>query len=421
MRVLVTAGPTREAIDPVRYVSNRSSGKMGYAVARAARRRGHDVVLVSGPVALASPGAVNVVRVTTAEQMREAVEGEFPRCDALVMAAAVADWRPKAASATKLKKADGPPAVEMVRTPDILAAVAAIKGSRIVVGFAAETGAGLLPEAQRKLLQKRLDLVVANDVSAPGAGFEVDTNRVAFVSEARIEELPLMSKDEVAERLVEWIEARAGGACRADGASEARTRLRCGVGFLQEVDKLKRILRRSYHLEGGRAENDAEHSWHLATMAMILAEHAREAVDMAKVLRMILVHDVVEVDAGDTYCYDEAANEGRHERETVAARRLFGLLPDDQGRELLALWEEFEARKTPEARYAAALDRFQPLLLNYCTEGRSWREHGITKGRVIAANRHMEEGAPAVWAYALELIDDAVRRGWLADEAPPTV
>lgn len=207
MNVLVTAGPTREAIDPVRYVSNRSSGKMGYAIAAAAAARGHAVCLVSGPVCLEPPAGVAFVPVVSADDMLAAVGAQFGACDALVMAAAVADFRPRAVSPVKLKKAAGLRPLELEATPDILAAVAARKGTRFVAGFAAETGPVMLAEARRKLRDKNLDLIVANDVSEPGAGFEVDTNRVTFVDAAGEEALPLMSKAAVADRLVRRIEA----------------------------------------------------------------------------------------------------------------------------------------------------------------------------------------------------------------------
>lgn len=195
-------------------------------------------------------------------------------------------------------------------------------------------------------------------------------------------------------------------------------RLARQLAFALEAEKLKRVLRQSYHLEGGRQENDAEHSWHLALMVLLVAEYAEPGLDLFKALKMALIHDIVEVDAGDTYCYDEAGNATRAAREEAAAARLFGLLPECQGRELAALWREFEDRRTPEARYAAALDRLQPLLLNFHTEGRSWREHGVTRAQVLAVNRRIEQGSPALWAFARGLIEEAARRGWLADGAP---
>lgn len=193
-------------------------------------------------------------------------------------------------------------------------------------------------------------------------------------------------------------------------------RLEKQVAFLLEIDKLKSVLRRTYLLDDPRHENSAEHSWHLAVMAMLLAEHANAEVDLLHVLKMLLVHDVVEIDSGDTYIYDAAGNASKAAREQAAARRIFGLLPDDQRGEMHRLWEEFEARQTPEARFAAALDRLMPMLHNYHTQGRSWREHGVTNAQVIAHNGHMAEGAAGLWEYAEAMIKDAVGQGYLTDE-----
>ena len=192
-------------------------------------------------------------------------------------------------------------------------------------------------------------------------------------------------------------------------------RLEQQIAFLLEIDKLKSVLRRTYLLNDPRHENSAEHSWHLAVMAMLLAEHANAEVNLLHVLKMLLVHDVVEIDSGDTYIYDVAGNESKAAREQEAARRIFGLLPDDQQGEMHRLWEEFEARATPEARFAAALDRLMPMLHNYHTQGRSWREHGVTDARVIAHNGHMAEGAAGLWEYAEAMIRDAVGRGYPAE------
>jgi putative hydrolase of HD superfamily len=200
----------------------------------------------------------------------------------------------------------------------------------------------------------------------------------------------------------------------ARGGAMAPDRLEQQIRFILEVDALKGILRRTYVLDGGRPENSAEHSWHVAVMAVLLAEHANEPVDTARVVRMLLVHDIVEVDAGDTYVYDTTGAQAKTEREMRAADRLFGLLPKDQGRELRALWEEFEEGRTAEACFAAALDRLMPVLHNVHTAGRSWREHGITADRVIARNSRMSEGSEALWEYARSLIEDAVAHGHLA-------
>ncbi len=192
------------------------------------------------------------------------------------------------------------------------------------------------------------------------------------------------------------------------------TRLAAQLDFILETGKLKRVLRRSYIRDGSRRENDAEHSWHLALMAAVLAEHAAEPVDLGRVIRMLLIHDLVEIDAGDTFMYDADAHADKTEREERAADRIFALLPDGQAERFRALWDEFEARQTPEARFAAAIDRLQPQLLNYQTQGRLWREHGVTVDQVVARNQHMAEGAPALWDTARRLLDDAVAKGYLA-------
>lgn len=187
--------------------------------------------------------------------------------------------------------------------------------------------------------------------------------------------------------------------------------------FIVEVDKLKKITRQNYLADGARKENDAEHSWHLALMALVLCEHVRaeEKPDLLRVIKMALLHDLVEIDAGDTYCYDEKAGAGKRERELAAADRLFAILPPDQAREFRELWEEFEEQRTPEARFAAALDRLQPLTLNYIAGGKSWREHGITYSQVIKRNSSIGESSPALWKFTLEMIREAVRKGYIKE------
>ena len=185
--------------------------------------------------------------------------------------------------------------------------------------------------------------------------------------------------------------------------------------FIIEIDKLKQIFRRTILMDGSRTENDAEHSWHLAVLALVLSEHAAEKnINVLHVVKMVLIHDLVEIDAGDTYLYDEQAAFDKAEREQKAADRIFALLPDDQAQEFRALWDEFEARTTPEAKFAAALDRFQPLLHNYETEGESWKKHGVTSGQVIKRGNHMKEGSPTLWEYAEYLIQRSVEKGYLA-------
>jgi phosphopantothenoylcysteine decarboxylase/phosphopantothenate--cysteine ligase len=208
MKILVTAGPTREPIDHVRFISNRSSGKMGYAVARAAALQGHSTVLISGPVSIPSPDKVEVVSVVTAEEMLAAVQKRIEGCDALVMAAAVCDWRPRSPCLHKIKKLEMSRILQLKPTPDILKAMRSRKGNRIFVGFAAETR-DLLKEAKRKLAEKGLDLIVANDVGRPDSGFDVDTNQVTLIAtDGQTEVLPLLPKDEVAERIINWIASR---------------------------------------------------------------------------------------------------------------------------------------------------------------------------------------------------------------------
>jgi putative hydrolases of HD superfamily len=194
-------------------------------------------------------------------------------------------------------------------------------------------------------------------------------------------------------------------------------RLARQLDFVLELDRLKNVLRRTLLTDRSRHENSAEHSWHIALMAVVLAEHADEAVDVARVVKMLLVHDVVEIDAGDTYVYDVVAAADKVEREVRAAERLFGLLPDDQAAEVRALWDEFESRATPEARFAHAVDRLQPVLHNFATEGQAWRHHGVTADRVESVNRHIAEGSRSLWQHARRLIAEAVERGFLG--APP--
>ncbi|NDL67978.1 HD domain-containing protein [Anaerotalea alkaliphila] len=200
-----------------------------------------------------------------------------------------------------------------------------------------------------------------------------------------------------------------------NGLLEKRERLRKQMEFIVEVDKVKGIFRQSYLTDGSRHENDAEHSWHLALMALLLAEYANGKVDVLEVLRMLLVHDLVEIDAGDTYIYDDQANEDKHLREKAAADRIFGLLPEDQEKEFRTLWETFEAKETPEAKFAAALDRIQPMLLNYITDGVAWKEHGVSKSQVLGKNLHTREGSEGLWALMEDLLEDAVEKGFLRD------
>lgn len=186
------------------------------------------------------------------------------------------------------------------------------------------------------------------------------------------------------------------------------------IAFIVEIDKMKTILRQNVPItEPHRQENDAEHSWHLAMMALLLAEHADEEVDVARVVKMLLIHDLVEIDAGDTFIYDTVANRDKQERELRAAERIFGLLPEDQGRDLRGLWDEFEARDTADARFAHAIDRFQPALLNVATKGLRWRVHGVTADRVLDRNSVVGDASERLWTHLKGLIQDMVDQGYL--------
>lgn len=186
------------------------------------------------------------------------------------------------------------------------------------------------------------------------------------------------------------------------------------IRFLIEADKLKTILRRTPLADASRLENSAEHSWHLGLAAMVLAEYAPAGVDPARVLELVIVHDLVEIDAGDTFAYDPEHAQSKAERELAAADRIFGLLPPDDGHRLRALWEEFEEHQTPEARFANALDRFQALLLNFTSGGGSWNTHGVRRSQVLARMEPVRDALPPVWPYVLEVIERACAEGLMA-------
>lgn len=204
-----------------------------------------------------------------------------------------------------------------------------------------------------------------------------------------------------------------------DASSE---RLKRQMQFLFEIDKLKEVQRRTRLPQSQRPENSAEHTWHITLMAFILAEHAAPAgTDVIHVMKMLLVHDIVEIDAGDTFGYDTAGHADKQEREVRAADRIFGLLPPDQAAELRALWDEFEAGETTEAKFALAMDRFQAVMVNYLSNGGSWREHHVTADRVFTRNQVIANGSPELWDYARGLIEDAVAKGWLPTARSPNV
>jgi putative hydrolase of HD superfamily len=189
------------------------------------------------------------------------------------------------------------------------------------------------------------------------------------------------------------------------------------IRFILELDKLKSVVRQNYLLKQDRHENTAEHSWHLALMALLLAEYAEGDINLGHLLELLLIHDLVEIYAGDTYCYDEDETKDQEVQEAQAAEKLFNLLPEDQSAWLQELRNEFEAGRSLEARFAVSLDRLMPLLLNYYTQGRSWKEHGITADQVLARNRLICEGSDQLWSFAQSIIDDSISKGYLTVES----
>ena len=192
------------------------------------------------------------------------------------------------------------------------------------------------------------------------------------------------------------------------------TRLEQQIRFITEIDKVKNIFRQTYLADGKRKENDAEHSWHIALMAYLLQEHAEEPVDVPRVMLMVLIHDLVEIDAGDTYAYDSEG--AKTKREVRAAERIFGLLPEDQGRYFRELWDEFEAYESADAKYAHLLDNFQPLLLNDASGGRSWSEHDVKKSQIYKRNEKVAETSETVWECMQEIVQKHIDAGNVTDE-----
>ena len=188
------------------------------------------------------------------------------------------------------------------------------------------------------------------------------------------------------------------------------------VDFILEIDREKQIERQTHICGYSRREGDAEHAWHMALMAWLLQEYSNQPVDIAKTMVMILIHDLVEIDAGDTYAYDEEANRTKEEREKKAAERIFGLLPEDQGEKLRQLWEEFEAYETAEAKFAHLLDNFQPLLLNDASGGKSWQEHGVHRSQPMKRNERIPETSEIVWEKMQEIFDRHVEKGTLLED-----
>jgi putative hydrolase of HD superfamily len=186
--------------------------------------------------------------------------------------------------------------------------------------------------------------------------------------------------------------------------------------FIVEIDKLKHIERQSALCDGTRQENDSEHSWHIALMAILLSEYANSInIDLLKVVKMLLIHDLVEIDAGDTFAYDVIRNSDKAKREKVSANRIFGILPDDQSKELLSLWEEFESFSTPEARFASALDKLQPLILSFNNKGWSWKKHGVSSSQIFRSKKEMVNGSEELWEYAKKLIQESIDAGFLVE------
>lgn len=193
-------------------------------------------------------------------------------------------------------------------------------------------------------------------------------------------------------------------------------RLEQQMNFITEIDKLKQIQRQTWLSDGSRHENDAEHSWHIALMAFLLKEYANQETDTTKVMTMLLIHDLVEIEAGDTYAYDSANQKTAHDREAKAADHLFHLLPDDQADMLLSLWKEFEDNQTPEALFAHALDNCQPMLLNHAAQGKGWQEHHVPKSSICRRNEKTGQGSEAIWDYMQDILQKNIDRGTIIDD-----
>lgn len=195
----------------------------------------------------------------------------------------------------------------------------------------------------------------------------------------------------------------------------SQERLRKQMDFIREIDREKEVSRQTYLADGSRKEDDAEHAWHLAVMAFLLAEYANEDIDVFKTVKIVLIHDLVEIYAGDTYAYDTEGAKTQRSREVAAANKLFSLLPQDQEQELRRLWEEFEEAVTPEAKFARTLDKFQPVVLNDASNGISWKEHGVYEQQILKRNEKTHEGSETIWAYEKSLIDKNVKNGNIKD------
>ena len=185
------------------------------------------------------------------------------------------------------------------------------------------------------------------------------------------------------------------------------------INFIKEIDKVKYIQRKTKLFNSDRNENDAEHSWHLAMMTIVLAEHADAPIDVVKVLKMVLIHDIVEIDAGDTFIYDTAKNHSNTDEERLAANRIFGMLPKEQADEFIAVWEEFENGETNEAKFARSMDRLEPLLQNTSNKGGTWAEFGVNYTKVYEKKKVIKDGSSSIWDYAENLINESVEKGIL--------
>ena len=198
---------------------------------------------------------------------------------------------------------------------------------------------------------------------------------------------------------------------------EDRERLDQLFTFFREIDKEKFIGRQTYLSDAKRKENDAEHAWHMAIMTLLLSEYANEKIDVLRTISMLLIHDLVEIDAGDTYAYDEEGKKTQAERESKAADRIYGLLPKEQGKKLYDLWLEFEARQTPEAKFARVMDNIQPMMLNAATEGKAWEEHEVKLSQILGRNEHTADGSKLLWEYAYEsFIEPNMEAGRICDD-----
>ena len=191
------------------------------------------------------------------------------------------------------------------------------------------------------------------------------------------------------------------------------------IEFIREIDKLKYIFRKTKLINSDRPENDAEHSWHLAMMAIVLAGHANEPIDLEKVMKMVLIHDIVEIDSGDVFAYDTTKSHDNFDEELKAARRIFGILPKEQAEEFINLWIEFEEMKTPESKFARALDRLEPLLQNASNNGGTWREFDVKYDKVIEKKKAIKDGSEELWKFAENLIDESVEKGILSSPLTP--